>query len=98
MGSSLVNSACWAADALTTKTPIDCALHHRVITLEKQLKERAFLPDPTVLNVSVQGAGACDYYMMTRGLMEGTRKPKVLVLGIAPARFYRQQDPQSGRH
>ncbi len=87
MGSSLVNSACWAADALTTKSPIDCALHHRVVTLEKQLKEKAFVKDPTVLNVSVQGAGACDYYMMTRGLMEGARKPKVLVLGIAPRDF-----------
>lgn len=87
MGSSLINSACWAADALTTKSPIDCALHHRVFTLEKHLKQKAHLTDPTVLNVSVQGAGACDYYMMTRGLMEGARKPKVLVLGIAPRDF-----------
>jgi hypothetical protein len=87
MGSSLVNSACWSADAVTTKSPIDCALHHRVVTLEKRLKEKLFLNDPTVLNVSVQGAGACDYYMMTRGLMEGPRKPKVLVLGIAPRDF-----------
>lgn len=88
MGSSLVNSACWSADAVTTKTPIDCALHHRVITLENQLKEKLQNgAAPNVVNVSVQGAGACDYYMMTRVLMEGTRKPKILVLGVAPRDF-----------
>lgn len=87
MGSSLVNSACWSADATTTYKDIDCALHHRVHTMEKLLKERLPGVEPTVLNVSVQGAGACDYYMMTRGLMEGARKPKVLVVGIAPRDF-----------
>lgn len=87
MGSSLVNSACWSADATTTYKDIDCALHHRVFTLEKHLKERLPGKDPTVLNISIQGAGACDYYMMTRGLMEGARKPKVLVVGIAPRDF-----------
>lgn len=87
MGSSLVNSACWSADATTTYKDIDCALHHRVFTLEKDLKQRLPGLDPTVLNVSIQGAGACDYYMMTRGLMESARKPKVLVVGIAPRDF-----------
>lgn len=87
MGSSLVNSACWSADATTIYKDIDCTLHHRVVTLEKDLKERLPGTDPRVLNVSIQGAGACDYYMMTRGLMEGDRKPKVLVVGIAPRDF-----------
>jgi hypothetical protein len=87
MGSSLVNSACWAADAVSTKNDVDCAVHHRVHTLEQLLQDRMGGKSPTVVNVSVQGAGACDYYMMTRGLMEGKRKPKLLVLGIAPRDF-----------
>lgn len=87
MGSSLVNSACWSADAVTTKSAIDCALHHRVVTLEKLLKEKSVCDQPTVINVSIQGAGACDYYMISRGLMEGARKPKLLVVGVAPRDF-----------
>lgn len=87
LGSSLVNSACWAADAITTGRPVDCASHHRVFTLEKTLKSDLNLKDPHVVNVSVQGAAASDYYMITRGLTETGRKPKVIVLGIAPRDF-----------
>ena len=87
MGSSLVNSACWSADAVTMYKDVDCVLHHHVWTLEKFLKEKLSISDPTVINVAVQGATACDYYMMARGLMSGNRKPKVLVLGIAPRDF-----------
>ncbi|MBA3857039.1 MAG: hypothetical protein C0507_09050 [Cyanobacteria bacterium PR.3.49] len=87
MGSSLVNSACWAADAVSTKNDVDCAVHHRVFTLEQLIKDRLGGKAPTVVNVSVQGAGACDFYMMTRGLMEGKRKPKLLIVGIAPRDF-----------
>ena len=87
MGSSLVNSACWASDAVGTKTTIDCTEHHHVVTLEKMLQQRLGGDRPSVLNVSIQGAGACDYYMMTRAMMEGARKPKILVLGIAPRDF-----------
>lgn len=87
LGSSLVNSACWAADAITTGRPVDCASHHRVFTLEKALQSDLDLASPRVVNVSVQGAAASDYYMMTRGLTETGRKPKVLVIGIAPRDF-----------
>jgi len=87
MGSSLVNSACWAADAVSTKADVDCALHHRVYTLEQMLSDRMGGEAPRVVNVSVQGAGACDFYMMSRGLMEGQRKPRMLVIGIAPRDF-----------
>lgn len=87
MGSSLINSACWSADAATTKKDIDCTEHHHVVTMENLLKNKLGGATPSVLNMAVQGAGACDYYMMTRGLFEGDRKPKVLVLGLAPRDF-----------
>ncbi len=87
MGSSLINSACWSADAVTMYKDVDCVLHRHVWTLEKFLKEKMPALKPAVINVAVQGATACDYYMMSRGLMSGSRKPKLLVLGIAPRDF-----------
>lgn len=86
MGSSLINSAAWAADALTLWRPIDCALHHHIVTMQRAFANLG-VKDVNVVNCSIGGAMASDYYVMCRALMSGERKPKVLVLGIAPRDF-----------
>ncbi|HEY9787540.1 MAG TPA: hypothetical protein V6D17_19285 [Candidatus Obscuribacterales bacterium] len=87
LGSSLFNSAAWAADALTLLRPIDCAIHHRVITLERALSDRLGVSNPHVMNLSIGGAVASDYYVMSRALFNGERKPKIAIIGVAPRDF-----------
>ena len=90
LGSSLVNSAAWAADALTLYRPIDCAVHHRVVTLERALTRFTGLTGvdrPHAINCAIGGAVASDYYFMSRALFNGDRKPKLIVLGVAPRDF-----------
>lgn len=86
LGSSQMNSAARATDAKETNRAVDCVLHHEVVSMENAL-DREKLPHHTVLNCSLDGAMASDYWMTARALLCDERSPKILILGVSPRDF-----------
>lgn len=86
LGSSLVNSAVWSADAIVLQRAVDCVLHHRVYSLEKDLQKRIGVAPQTV-NCAIGGCMASDFYVLSHALFSQTRKPKMVIIGVAPRDF-----------
>jgi hypothetical protein len=86
IGSSQMGSASFAADAQTLQRKIDVLTHRRVTTLENDLAHDLGHP-VSVFNCSQGGFMMSDAYLMSRALFDGKRKPKVVLIGVAPRDF-----------
>ncbi len=86
LGSSQMNAAARAGDAKLMNRAVDCVLHREVYSLEDALK-KAGLPSNTVVNCSLDGAMASDYWMTARALLTDDHKPKIVILGVSPRDF-----------
>lgn len=86
LGSSQMNSAARAGDAKLMNRAVDCVLHNEVYSLEAAL-EKAGLPRNSVVNCSLDGAMASDYWMTARALLTDDHKPKIVILGVSPRDF-----------
>jgi hypothetical protein len=86
MGSSMVGSATFAADANTLQQALDFVKHRHGATLEKDLQQRLG-GQVSVFNWSLGGAMVSDAYMISRALFNGKLKPKMVVIGVGPRDF-----------
>ncbi len=86
LGSSQMNSAARAGDAKLMNRAVDCVLHREVFSLETAL-DKAHLPHNTVVNCSLDGAMASDYWMTARALLTDNNRPKIVILGVSPRDF-----------
>jgi Protein of unknown function (DUF1574) len=86
LGSSQMNSAARAGDAKLMNRAVDCVLHREVFSLETAL-DKARLPHHTVVNCSLDGAMASDYWMTARALLTDNNRPKIVILGVSPRDF-----------
>ncbi len=86
LGSSLMMYPFWAADADGNPNLPDIFHHHRSHLLEKGLKD--VVASPVVLNMSVFGSMASDAYIYVKEILQGEKKPELVVLGVAPRDFY----------
>ena len=86
LGSSQMNAAARATDAKYMNRPVDCVLHKHVFSLEHELSKSG-LPHEDVVNCSLDGAMASDYWMTGKALLAGEYRPKVVVLGVSPRDF-----------
>jgi hypothetical protein len=86
LGSSQMNSAARATDAKLMNRAVDCVLHRQVFGMEKAIQS-AGLPYQKVVNCSLDGAMASDYWMTARALLTGEHRPKVIILGVSPRDF-----------
>ncbi|CAN5636710.1 hypothetical protein BH10CYA1_BH10CYA1_45690 [soil metagenome] len=86
LGSSQMNAAARAGDAKLMNRAVDCVLHREVYSLEAAL-EKAGLPRNNVVNCSLDGAMASDYWMTARALLTNDHKPKIVILGVSPRDF-----------
>ncbi len=86
LGSSQMNSAARATDAKLMNRAVDCVLHRQVYGLEKAM-DLAGLPHQNVVNCSLDGAMASDYWMTARALLTDDHRPKIVILGISPRDF-----------
>lgn len=86
LGSSQMNAAARAGDAKLMNRAVDCVLHREVYSLETAL-ENAGLPRNNVVNCSLDGAMASDYWMTARALLTDDHKPKIVILGVSPRDF-----------
>lgn len=86
LGSSLIGSATFTADSVTTKGLRDCVTDRRAATLEKDL--RHWLGTPTeVYNASLPGSMASDALLITRSLFRPDNKPSLVIIGVNPRDF-----------
>ncbi|RTL43214.1 MAG: DUF1574 domain-containing protein [Candidatus Melainabacteria bacterium] len=86
LGSSQMNSAARAGDAKLLNHAVDCVSHHEVFSLETAL-EKAGLPRNSVVNCSLDGAMASDYWMTARALLTDEHRPKIVIIGVSPRDF-----------
>lgn len=86
MGSSLMMTALYGADATYFQKPRNVALHHRSDLLEKLLEEKTGEKVNTAA-FAIGGQMASDAYALSSTLFSGPKKPGVIIYGIAPRDF-----------
>jgi hypothetical protein len=86
LGSSQMATAVFTADAQTLQKALDCVSYRRATTLENDLTHRLGHPI-SIFNWSMGGAMASDQNLITRTLLTGRLKPKMVVIGISPRDF-----------
>ncbi|MBX9723387.1 MAG: DUF1574 domain-containing protein [Candidatus Obscuribacterales bacterium] len=85
LGSSLMMQPMCLLDADYLKTDLDYVKHHQSLYMADALKNRLNLPNTTpftCFNFALPGGMASDDYIVTRSLLLGERKPKVIVLAL----------------
>lgn len=87
IGSSLLMHPVSLVDADYLNQDLDYIHHHRSVfcqeTLAKALKQKEL----TCFNYALPGAMVSDDYILTRAMLTGTRKPKVIVLALGVRDF-----------
>jgi hypothetical protein len=86
LGSSLIMHPFWAMDVELNPKIEDIFHHHQSTTLVNELAKGGS-PDQRVYSLAVFGEMASDSYIFVNELLKGTKKPDVLVYGIAPRDF-----------
>jgi hypothetical protein len=86
MGSSMMGSATFAADANVLQEALDFVKHRRGATLERDLDKRLG-GHIHVFNWALGGAMVSDAYMISKSLFRDNLKPKMVVLGVGPRDF-----------
>lgn len=86
LGSSQMATAAFTADANTEQIALDCVVDRQATTLEKDLLEKTGRK-PTIFNTAVGGGMVSDAYMISRVLLAGKHKPKMVVIGVGPRDF-----------
>lgn len=86
LGSSQMATAVFTADAQTLQKALDCVSYRRATTLENDLTARLGHP-VSIFNWSMGGAMASDQDLITRTLLVGRLKPKMVVIGVSPRDF-----------
>ncbi|MBC7996350.1 MAG: hypothetical protein IAF58_00295 [Leptolyngbya sp.] len=87
LGSSLVMFPFWAMDKANDKTIGDIFHYHGSKALSDSLKNSG-VADQKVFSLAVFGQMASDAYLMTNEYLQGDRRPKCIIYGIAPRDFY----------
>ncbi|HEY9787826.1 MAG TPA: hypothetical protein V6D17_20735 [Candidatus Obscuribacterales bacterium] len=83
LGSSLIMIPATLADVEFLQQDIDAVRHTRVVSLERRLQNEGAGNQIKSFNFALPGAMISDDYMVTRALLSGERKPRVLVLGLS---------------
>jgi hypothetical protein len=86
LGSSLIMHPFWAMDVELNPKIEDIFHHHSSAVLVNELAA-AGCPDQRVYSLAVFGEMASDAYIFVNELLKGSKKPDVLVFGIAPRDF-----------
>jgi hypothetical protein len=86
LGSSQMGSAVFSSDAHTLNKALDCVVHRRGSTLEKEIFDRTGKQVDT-FNFAMGGSMASDAYMISKALFKGDKKPRMVVVGVSPRDF-----------
>ena len=86
LGSSQMGSAVFASDAQRLNKVLDCLLHRKGVSLAVELEKRLGHP-VSVFNWSLGGEMVSDAYMISKSLLVGNQKPKLVVIGVSPRDF-----------
>ncbi len=86
LGSSQMGSAVFSSDAHTLNKVLDCVVHRRGSTLEKEIFDRTGKRVDT-FNFAMGGSMASDAYMISKALFKGDKKPRMVVVGVSPRDF-----------
>ena len=87
LGSSLMMNTFWLMDRLVNPSLPDVFHYRGSFTLERQLAASG-LPEQRVFNLASAGQMISDSYIWANEFLQGEKKPKVVILGIAPRDFY----------
>lgn len=87
LGSSLVMHPVSRMDAQYLGKNIDYVKHHRSQYMEDCINKQLAVPDSGVYNFALPGGMVSDDYMVARALLNGQRKPAVMVLGLSVRDF-----------
>jgi hypothetical protein len=93
LGSSLLMNPIQEQDANFLHRDIDSVVDHRCAYLESNLKTALRTNEVGCFNFAVPGSLMSDNYMVLRSLLRGTRKPDVIVLGLALRDFIDNEVP-----
>jgi len=74
----------WFAEATHRKQPVELIVDHQSHALSDMLAQRVPGLHPKVFNFGLPGAMPSDDTMIVRGMFNGERTPKVVVLGLFP--------------
>lgn len=87
-GSSQMGSAIACADAQLTQSLIDTATHKKLVSLETELAKTLAGKPVKVFNAAIPGCMVSDVDLMSKVLFRDSgKKPRVVVIGIAPRDF-----------
>ncbi len=86
LGSSLVLEPLGSVDADLFNRDIDAARHNRSFYFENCFKERTG-KRITTFNFSIPGEMPSDAYLVTKFLLQGHKKPDIIVYGVGPRDF-----------
>lgn len=87
LGSSLLMHPVSRADADYLNRDLDYVYHHRSYFVEDKLKATLGRPELTCFNFAQPGSMVSDDYILTRAMLTGARKPKVIVLALGVRDF-----------
>ncbi len=87
LGSSLLMHPVSRLDADFLNRDLDYVRHHRSVYMEVALARRFGLRSPYCFNFALPGGMVSDDYMVTRALLRGQRKPRLIVLALCPRDF-----------
>lgn len=86
LGSSLIMSPVWTADYKKFVNVSDFYRHHRSYLLERKLSQDGGQPE-RVFSFAVPGAMVSDMDLIVDKVLTGTKKPSLIVYGVAPRDF-----------
>ncbi len=86
LGSSLVLVPVAGVDANFLNRRLDGSQHHRSFYFEQRFKEATGAPVRT-FNLALPGEMPSDAYLMTDFLLDGEKKPDILIYGVGPRDF-----------
>lgn len=86
IGSSVLMAPVWSTDIKRYPDVADVYHHHRSFELERLLSQKG-LAGKKVFAFALPGLMVSDGYLLTSKLLEGARKPEMLVYGVTPRDF-----------
>jgi hypothetical protein len=86
MGSSLMLAPVMQAEANYLGAPVSRMNHRRIAFLERELQD-ATVPPPQVACLAIGGEMVSDDYLLVKNVLDGKRRPQLIVLGLGPRDF-----------